>query len=203
MGERIEYIDIIKTFAIFCVVLGHMLQYSYNYGESSFYANRLWAFIYSFHMPLFMMLSGFSATSSLKSSLFVMLKKRILNIWLPAYFWLAIALVSCLVLCIFTGWRISEIPNYFPPFYDIFWYLNCLILCYVIFYISKTLIKSDILACMLSCILFVLLPGGYVDNLNFMLPYFWIGYFLHKYDYWLTRNLHSILFISFISFIIL
>ncbi len=121
MRKRIEHIDLLKAFAIFCVVLGHMLQYGYNYGERDFYVNSLWSLIYSFHMPLFMMLSGFFAISSLDDSFFVMLKKKILRIWVPAYLWLAITLLVCLVLCIFTGLRISEIPNWFPPLYNIFW----------------------------------------------------------------------------------
>lgn len=203
MIKRIEYIDFLKFFAIFCVVLGHMLQYGYDYDGNEFYNNRLWAFIYSFHMPLFMMLSGFFATSSLQSSFYNMVKKKIIRIWLPAYIWLSIALLVCMIICCFTEWEIKEIPNFFPPFYNVFWYLNCLIFCYTIIFIAKKIIKRDLFAFVSSCILFICLPIGYIDNINFMLPYFWIGYFLHKYDYWVILHLHYILFTSFLCFLIL
>lgn len=203
MKKRIEHIDILKAFAIFCVVLGHTLQYGFNYVDSGFYGNQFWAFIYSFHMPLFMMLSGFFAASSLHSSFLNMLKSKILRIWLPAYLWLTIALGACLILSMLSNLKISEIPNFFPPLYDVFWYLNSLIFCYIIFFISKKLIKKDILACTLSCLLLIILPIGYIDNLNFMLPYFWIGYFIHKYDHWLSKHLRMIIIISFIGFVLL
>ncbi|ROT03695.1 hypothetical protein ED388_12660 [Muribaculaceae bacterium Isolate-007 (NCI)] len=47
------YIDCLKGFAIFLVVLGHVVQ-NYNLMDS-------WIFriIYSFHMPLFMFMSGY------------------------------------------------------------------------------------------------------------------------------------------------
>lgn len=53
---RINYIDRMKGLAILLVVLGHV--YSFVMGAESSEVNR---FIYSFHMPLFMALSGYVA----------------------------------------------------------------------------------------------------------------------------------------------
>lgn len=53
MNARISYIDQLKGIAILLVVLGHVI--GYNNCENSF----LWRFIYSFHMPLFMFISGY------------------------------------------------------------------------------------------------------------------------------------------------
>ena len=55
MRERILYIDAIKTVLIFLVIWGHTIQYT-NANEGL--GNPIAAFIYSFHMPMFMMLSG-------------------------------------------------------------------------------------------------------------------------------------------------
>lgn len=55
MNARISYIDQLKGIAILLVVLGHVI--GYNNCENSF----LWRFIYSFHMPLFMFISGYVA----------------------------------------------------------------------------------------------------------------------------------------------
>lgn len=53
MNNRIDYIDILRGFAIFLVTLGHIIEKS-GYKESP-----LFTFIYSFHMPLFFCISGF------------------------------------------------------------------------------------------------------------------------------------------------
>ncbi|MCR5240769.1 MAG: acyltransferase family protein [Prevotella sp.] len=55
--ERIKYIDFLKGIAILLVVLGHSVQTVC--GDDLAFDNRLFNGIYSFHMPLFMYLSGF------------------------------------------------------------------------------------------------------------------------------------------------
>ncbi len=61
-GTRIEYVDSLKGLAILCVVLGHVVQ---GYIEGTTYpeANQTFYWlhnvIYAFHMPLFMMISGY------------------------------------------------------------------------------------------------------------------------------------------------
>lgn len=54
--HRINYIDRIKGFAIFMVVLAHVLLLSFNLGDS-----LAFRFCASFEMPLFMFVSGFVA----------------------------------------------------------------------------------------------------------------------------------------------
>lgn len=56
MKERCVYIDVVKAFAIFLVVLGHVIQF-WLYTES-WWKEKIFLLIYSFHMPLFMMISG-------------------------------------------------------------------------------------------------------------------------------------------------
>jgi fucose 4-O-acetylase-like acetyltransferase len=57
-GEgRIQVLDFIKGVCIFGVVLGHVIQHCYF--DVSFFENPLFKFIYSFHMPMFMIIGGF------------------------------------------------------------------------------------------------------------------------------------------------
>ena len=56
-NKRILYFDALKFFAIWLVVLGHYLQ-EIDCGSVGSYTNQV---IYTFHMPLFIMISGFFA----------------------------------------------------------------------------------------------------------------------------------------------
>lgn len=59
---RIEYIDALKGFAILCVVLGHAalsLHTSGMFPDAYGFLNGVYDVIYAFHMPLFMMISGY------------------------------------------------------------------------------------------------------------------------------------------------
>lgn len=72
MKERLLYIDCLKGFLILLVVLGHVLQKMYS--PENFDQNLLFRLIYSFHMPLFFMVSGF--VTKLNSISFDGLKKK-------------------------------------------------------------------------------------------------------------------------------
>lgn len=51
--KRINYIDRLKGFAILLVVMGHVSLFSFRGND-----NAVFGVIQSFHMPLFMFLSG-------------------------------------------------------------------------------------------------------------------------------------------------
>lgn len=80
--KYIPYIDVIKGFAIFLVVMGHVLAWQFDslsvlaQSKESTQAAFLWRMIYSFHMPLFFFVSGF---------LFSMTKFN--NIDVPKFIW--------------------------------------------------------------------------------------------------------------------
>ncbi len=88
MRERLEYVDQIRGFAILLVIVGHLIQFNQIGGGDS---NPLFNVIYSFHMPLFFMISGYigskvSKVSSLQGyGLFLLKKAKVLLI--PYFFW--------------------------------------------------------------------------------------------------------------------
>lgn len=81
--QRLEYIDIAKGIGIICVILGHMDNDSIK------------QFVFSFHMPLFFMISGFFLSTKGKPR--ELLRKRVRAL-LPPYLLTSIALIamSCL-----------------------------------------------------------------------------------------------------------
>lgn len=90
--QRIQLIDALKGFAILLVVVGHVLQGQLP-GHDHF-ENVVYSVIYSFHMPLFMCLSGYVGARSLaKYSTREMLQKRFLTLVVPFLAWGAILFV--------------------------------------------------------------------------------------------------------------
>ena len=53
---RIPYLDFLKFFAIGSVLLGHSVE---QLTGNDYWDNPIWSFIYTYHMPLFMLLCGY------------------------------------------------------------------------------------------------------------------------------------------------
>ncbi|MCQ2604767.1 MAG: acyltransferase family protein [Spirochaetia bacterium] len=81
--ERIDYLDIAKAFAIFLVMMGHT-----GSPDTMFLYRRI---IYSFHMPLFFMISGivseFHPKGYSKEDWKEFLKKNAYALIIPYFFW--------------------------------------------------------------------------------------------------------------------
>lgn len=59
------YIDALKGIAIVLMFWGHVVQYG-NGGQIDFFDNTVFKTIYTFHMPLFMLISGYLFSFSSK-----------------------------------------------------------------------------------------------------------------------------------------
>lgn len=85
--SRSQYFDAMKGIAIILVLIGHSIQYGNGadfLANNDFYRNFLFKTIYSFHMPLFMWISGFFFQSSYnKYSTAVFIIKKIKSIIVP------------------------------------------------------------------------------------------------------------------------
>ena len=88
MDNRIKHLDILKGITIVLVVMGHFLSWCYpNFVNhlDCFDRNQivLWSFIYSFHMPLFMFVSGVVAFNQEKEYRISIIFKRIISYLIP------------------------------------------------------------------------------------------------------------------------
>lgn len=82
MKKRIAYIDFARGLAIILVVIGHYIQVFY---ENAFQSNPVLIVIYSFHMPLFFIISGLTFKTIDHNSIFAWLKKKIKQLIIPSY----------------------------------------------------------------------------------------------------------------------
>lgn len=174
--QRLIWPDILKAFAIFLVVLGHVTSLYDSRGYSSPIA--LW--IYSFHMSLFMMLSGMFFKYSLMKDFKTMLFDKSRLLLLPLLCWGIINLfVETLSFTDINDWG-GVIVCYLKGGGPLrgYWYLKCLFLYSVVNYLLVKLIKRLSLAALLSIVLFLVLP-----NINFssmMIVFFWMGVYYEK-----------------------
>lgn len=194
--KRLSHLDLLKFFAISSVVLGHSVEQTTG---SDFWTNPIWSVIYAYHMPLFMMLCGFFFGSSLKRSLGEMLRNKSIQLLIPSIT-MTVLIYGAILL---TGF--NPAPDIFMPDFtsaiNVLWFLKCVFLCYLIAYVSIKLLRNAIIAALITSVLLIILPGGDMVNLNFLLPMFWLGHILKGANSWVERNHKVLLASSAVAFI--
>ena len=87
VANRLDYVDLAKGVMILLVVSGHILQCN----VMDYKSNGIFSFIYSFHMPLFFLLSGFVmgvTRQKLQSTPFIVwLCSKIQTLFIPFLVW--------------------------------------------------------------------------------------------------------------------
>lgn len=183
MGKtRIEFLDAIKAFAIFLVVCGHTLQYL----DKLETGKCLYDIIYSFHMPLFMVISGYFASSSLQKSFFFCFTKKFEQLILPVITWTILS---------FLLFFFTNKSSYHSEFVGSYWFLRTLFACYLVTWCVKKCFRNDYLGFIISTIIFSLLPKGSFLQFNWLYIFFWIGLFLKKHNNVLLESKNSKRFI--------
>jgi fucose 4-O-acetylase-like acetyltransferase len=89
--ERISFIDGLKGYAIILVVIGHVITYT---SPSDFSRSWLFSFIYSFHMPLFLFLSGFLVYLYPPGRVYSFILKKMKVLVYPYFLWLFIFAIA-------------------------------------------------------------------------------------------------------------
>lgn len=174
MNKRDKRIDAIKGFLIILVVLGHVL----GNDDLDVASKCCKSFIYTFHMPLFVLVSGYLTT--IKSDINVFWR-GIINIFVPLCVFQSFYFICILI----TGGKIG-LGLLFIPYWTL-WYLMSLIFWRILLQFSpKFLLKNLHLYILISLIVAVfsgLLPNGRIlsiqRTLNFY-PFFLCGYFMNQ-----------------------
>ena len=196
MKGRIAYLDFLKFFAITSVLLGHSVEQTTG---NDFWDNPIWAFIYTYHMPLFMLICGYFFGSSLKLSFLELAKKKFMQLVIPSVMaWMLMyAFVSI------TGCNLyPEIMNFsWFGFMNAVWFLKCVFFCYLIGWMFVKGIRNVWIAAICSIILVHLFPMFNTDNINFMLPMFWTGYLCQLHQGWIDRHRKTLSAICTLTFL--
>lgn len=175
MAERDVRLDSVKGLLILLVVLGHIIG---NCGLGVI-NDRIWHFIYIFHMPLFILVSGyFTSRKSDKKAFWGSLLKIILPL-------IVFQILSNLLLFVFFHHKLS-ISFLLTPYWTL-WYLLSLVFWRVIIqYSPKSLVDKPYLylACSLVIAVFCgLMPYGRILSIQRTLsfyPFFLWGYYIRQ-----------------------
>lgn len=199
ISKRIEFIDSLKGITIFFVIWGHSIQYLRN--GSVFFHNPIFEFIYSFHMPLFFMISGFFFKSSLKLNLKEFLYKKGIQLLLPCFIWGILFVGFDMIKNQAFNWDyiVNKLVN---PLHWPFWFLKELFLSYFLVYASYKVSRKKWIALTIS--LCIVLISPYCGFQRFLLPMFIAGILLKDNYQYLYQHLKLILFSSgFVFFVCL
>lgn len=178
--ERYEFIDVAKGIGIILVILGHLLT-SGSPGSS---------IIYSFHMPLFFLISGIFANPD-KTKFLPYLGKNIKRLILP---YICVFIIGTLVSFIIPAWRdgltvqslISQFIYAGPEAIHVgqIWFLACLFNVVIIFYpFYKLILKRNNIALNILCVVALPIIYGFIPFLPFKLAISVMALFFYSVGY--------------------
>ena len=170
--KRIGELDFLKGIAIICVVVGHVHLFSQPPGGAEDWTYRV---IYSFHMPLFMTISGLLSASLFDRPVGRTVTARFRRLILPCLVW---QLLTVLIVHTYGLWDIV----------NEYWYLKCLFFCTCLTAVMSRIVRSRRL-CVVLCMAFTLLIPV-VWNIPYMYPFFALGLFVGRRGVlpWLNRH---------------
>jgi len=158
---RIELIDSLKGYAIFLVLLGHVIVIS---NPSAFTQSWLWTFIYAFHMPLLLFLSGYLVYQKPVGPVVNFIFKKGKSLLFPYLIWL---FISILIVnnFIFNNVIWTYLINHLVIF-DNIWFLPVLFISFLILYMFIRL-ENFLSSYKLRDLTLLLFLAGYIISWGF------------------------------------
>lgn len=151
--ERLTYLDVAKGIGILLVVIGHVYAFNRQIVDRFFV---IW--LYSFHMPLFFIISGMLIAYKDEKDIWKFVKKRIKGILIPYVFF---SIFSIIVFAIVNDFNREVVVQNVKATIcgvgiDTLWFLPALFFGEVIFFVLKNLLKNKYVICIISAIIYTL-----------------------------------------------
>lgn len=186
--SRIVWVDYLKVFAILLVLMGHCIQFG-NGADYYCFNNRIYIWIYSFHMPLFAIISGYFLHFSVSKKLLgESLRSKIMKILVPIIswqfvinlFWCARSVYAAIVGNMERVTLKNILGMLFAPYrylYANMWFLWAVLVCSCLIVGVKHWFHDSILAYGILILMTWLIPVYEVQLMVWLLPFFIAGYF--------------------------
>lgn len=175
--KRVEWVDTTKAIGMFLVFYGHFIQRIYDFDQANEIVAVQFKFIYSFHMPLFFIISGFFAKQKPNKS--TQLKRLVLQRIIPVFSFslLVIPLWLLKYKILFGHFNLERILEQSlkylggdPRLNFITWFLICLFTAEVISLLLGLLSKSQIVN-LITGLLLVTVGYYIIENYPLIEPY--------------------------------
>ncbi len=188
LQKRSAYIDVVRSFAIICVVSGHCIQYGSGGDFLSgdlYFDNNLFRLIYSFHMPLFMLISGYLfAYSIVGVSWKNLLYSRIRRLVVPVLAWSVLPWGISMYRLYRHGNQVSvgiALKEYTLTSLNELWFLWAVFWCSAIVILVKFFLRDSMFVyCIIWLVTFVTPDVLGTHLYKFMYPFFLCGYLFGK-----------------------
>lgn len=190
MQKRDVYPDVIKGIAIILVLLGHSIQFGSGaeyLTEQMYFDNWLFKLIYSFHMPLFMLVSGYFFANTIKKYKTIeILKSKVQQLGVPILVWSMLPFAASVLKAMLTNsFGVNVILGYFEIAIQNLWFLWALLINSLIVLLVSKLCNNHVAVYLIIFVLLLIFPDYYnLAECKYMYPYFVIGYMWNqKKDY--------------------
>ncbi|MCM1352544.1 MAG: acyltransferase family protein [Alistipes senegalensis] len=184
-GSRMVELDLLKLVAIFFVLWGHVLLLP---SDHPYETNPIYLWICSFHMPLFMCLSGFFASNIFDKSFGNLFKQRFSQLLLPFFAWVFLIYgIKTVFILILRGENYPDLGS--DLLYSI-WFLKSAFVCAMLGYLGFSHKRNKI-----GWILFSLACSQLVIywDVFIMYPCFVFGILIRRYFFRILEHWKIIL----------
>ena len=186
--KRIDYIDALKGFGIFCVLWAHCVQnFKDGLGSWVYPVNE---YILSFVMPLFFVLSGLFFRSSLKINLKEFIRKKVVQILFPWFLW-SVIIGIYFYFSMFNKDDINFLKYLKFVFGGNLWFLRELFFSYLTAFVFFKIFKKEYLAIILSIVCVLILPFG--EHQCYYLPFFISGILIKDNYEYILNNVYKLI----------
>lgn len=201
-------LDFAKGLLIMLVVLGHGIQYSFGpewLSSQQFFDDVVFKTIYSFHMPLFMLISGYLFYGSNKKALKPLLLSKLKAIGIPMLCFILLYNAVHYLLLLRHGDVVGIMEHFcYAIFFETaMWFLFSLLLNMVVIALLTRLFKNKRLLYMGMVMLFMaslfVLDTIVLNVYKFMFPFFCLGYVVRQNDVPLYAASHSKMLLGFLT----
>ena len=191
MCKRDFKLDLAKGFLIVLVVLGHCVQYSFGPEwliSEKFFKDVIFKTIYSFHMPLFMLISGYLFYNSNQKEFRHLIISKLKAIGIPILSYIFLCNMILYTFFLRHGNVIGIIEHYCKSvfFGMTLWFLLSLLLMILTVAILTRIFKKKYLLHIAMFTIFIaslLAPDSIIPSVHkFMFPFFCIGYITKQND---------------------
>ena len=192
---RKNYIDITRGLGIIFVTIGHILgkelETTVGFNHISF-IGVVFKFIYSFHMPLFFMLSGLLSSGMIKKPMGVALKNKTIRLMVPYFVWTFIFVliknITPQMQTNITSWNVFLLSPIDPNQLQ-YWYLYVLYIMCLVHFLLYRFIKNEKIVCNILLIISfcMIIINPFIKNI-WISDYFFKNFLYYVIGVWLIRN---------------